>query len=79
MQRFSRPPMKMPITWTMSVSIFDDGKFRNENTNGSAGRGRNPSMPVSAISSTSTPSALSSNADSHAARFELPTPDRYAR
>src|SRR5260370_15903048 len=35
-----RPPMKMPITCRMSVSILDDGKLRNENTKGSAGRGR---------------------------------------
>ena len=54
-----RPPMKIPMTCRMSVSILEDGKLRKEKTKGSAGRGRYPTIPVSAISSTSTPSRLS--------------------
>ena len=68
--------MKMPMTCRMSVSILHDGKLRNENTKGSAGRGRYPTMPVSAISSTSAPACLSWYAASQAARLELPTPAR---
>ncbi len=55
-----RPPMKMPITWRMSVSILHEGKLRKEKTKGSAGRGRYPTMPVSAMISMSTPARLSS-------------------